>query len=163
MERFDQVYSEHFNLVLSCTIRCIGRRDVAEEIVADAFLEFFRRIDQVKDAQLPAWLIRVAKNRAIDYWRKHSLEERSIKKVGSVSLLENEKVRNAKAMAETLLRSQALKPVHRMCLVLCYYFGMDRVEIAELTGMSENQVKGYLQYARTLLRNEFGDTRAAVS
>jgi RNA polymerase sigma-70 factor (ECF subfamily) len=53
-----------------------------------------------------------------------------------------------------LRESKSLKPVHRACLILRYVHGMNRDEIARRLGLTETQVKGHLQYARTLLRRE---------
>ena len=53
-----------------------------------------------------------------------------------------------------LAESKVLKPVHQACLILRYVHGMTRVEIAERLGLSDTQVKGHLQYARTILRAE---------
>ena len=54
----------------------------------------------------------------------------------------------------SLLRTAGLKPVHRVCLILRYVYGMERGEIARETGLSEVQVKGHLQYGRHLLRKQ---------
>lgn len=51
-----------------------------------------------------------------------------------------------------LAEVKTLKPVHRACLILRYVHDMTRDEIAARLGLSETQVKGHLQYARTLLR-----------
>jgi RNA polymerase sigma-70 factor (ECF subfamily) len=51
-------------------------------------------------------------------------------------------------------RNPALKPIHRLCIVLRYVHGMTREEIGRKAGLTENQVKGHLQYALTLLRRE---------
>ena len=48
----------------------------------------------------------------------------------------------------------SLKPVHRACILLRYLHGMSRREIAARTGLDENQVKSYLQYAIKLLKKE---------
>ena len=53
-----------------------------------------------------------------------------------------------------LLENKALKPVHRVCLILRYVHGMSREEIAIRLGMTDNQVKGTLQYALELLRQQ---------
>jgi RNA polymerase sigma-70 factor (ECF subfamily) len=53
-----------------------------------------------------------------------------------------------------LFESKALKPVHRICLVLRYAHEMTVTEIADRLGLSEVQVKGHLQYARVLLRKQ---------
>ena len=48
--------------------------------------------------------------------------------------------------------------MHRACLILRYVHGMSRAEIARELGLNDNQVKGHLQYALTLLRREFEKT-----
>jgi RNA polymerase sigma-70 factor (ECF subfamily) len=53
-----------------------------------------------------------------------------------------------------LLDSKALKPMHRVCLILKYVHGLSREEIAGKLGLTDNQVKGNLQYALELLREE---------
>ena len=57
------------------------------------------------------------------------------------------------------MNNKALKPVHRVCLILRYVHGMERGEIARETGLSETQVKGHLQYGRRLLRQQLGASR----
>jgi RNA polymerase sigma-70 factor (ECF subfamily) len=44
--------------------------------------------------------------------------------------------------------------VHRACLILRYVHGLERTAIAARLGLTENQVKGHLQYAHQLLRKE---------
>jgi RNA polymerase sigma-70 factor (ECF subfamily) len=62
----------------------------------------------------------------------------------------------APAFEHWLLESKDLKPVHRTCLMLRYVHGMTRADIAAQTGLSETQVKGYLQYGLELLRKTYG-------
>ena len=147
METFDDVYRRHLPAVLRTAARVVGRRDVAEEITADAFLELYRQFDRIDLDRLPGWLLTVVRNRGIDYWRKHQ-NERPL-------------VHDAPAPAVTLepaqgpvslFGHQALKPVHRICLVLRYEHGLSREEIAKRLGLTDTQVRGHLQYALTLLR-----------
>ena len=53
--------------------------------------------------------------------------------------------------------------MHRSCLILRYVEGLTRAEIAQTTGLTENQVKGYLQYALTLVRKTYGQTRGRTA
>ena len=53
-----------------------------------------------------------------------------------------------------LAETKALKPIHRAVLILRYVHGMDRTEIGRRLRLTENQVKGHLQYALTILRRE---------
>ena len=135
--------------VFRYAFQCVGRRDVAEDITSEVFLVLYRNLEGLDHSQLPAWLFTVAKNRARDYWRHQQVEQRYsesavMEPVSSPQL----------PLERMLLESTVLKPVHRVCLSLRYLYGMTLEEIARQTGLSELQVKGHLQYARQLLRNQ---------
>jgi len=72
MEEFEKLYRKYLDTVFRCAFRCVGRREIAEEITADAFLALYRNLDRVEEAQLPA----VVRNRATDYRRHCAVEER---------------------------------------------------------------------------------------
>lgn len=153
MADFDEVYRTHGRAVFRYAVRVVGRRDVAEELTNDAFLALFRAFHTIDTTQLPKWLFTVVRNRATDYWRRATLEQRYL------ADLPREPVSEARGrVVEWLDATPALKPVHRACLILRYVHGLERVEIAARLGLSENQVKGYLQYARELLRRQLLDT-----
>jgi len=147
-EEFEELYRRHLDAVFRYAWKCVGRREIAEEITADAFLALYHHADRVRSAELPAWLLTVVKNRAIDYWRRQAVERRYVNSTTPA-------VEAPAAMDEgRLFDSRVLKPVHRTCLILRYAHGMDRREIAEYTGLTEDRVKSYLQYARHLLRTQ---------
>jgi RNA polymerase sigma-70 factor (ECF subfamily) len=144
---FEAAYNEHFQSVFRFALRHTGRRHWAEDITSDTFLALYRNRQNVEEAQLPAWLFTVARNRAIDYWRQRSKEEAF---EGA-----NERLSQGSAdwsSFQELLGHRSLKPVHRVCLVMRFVHGMSREEIARETGLKESQVKGHLQYALKLLR-----------
>lgn len=148
MGEFDEIYGKHAAAVFRYALRCVGRRDVAEDITSEVFLALYRNMTAVDTSQLPAWLFAVAKNKAADYWRRADVEQRYRE-----SLPSNETV--WEPFLERWLRdSDALKPVHRACLILRYLHGMTREEIARRLALTDNQVKGHLQYALTILRRE---------
>jgi RNA polymerase sigma-70 factor (ECF subfamily) len=152
MTDFDEVYRTHVSAVFRYAVRVVGRRDVAEELTNDAFLALFRSIDTIDTTQLPRWLFTVVRNRATDYWRRAVLEQRHI-----VDLKDDPPSETPGTVLEWLDATPALKPVHRACLILRYVHGLERAEIAARLGLSETQVKGYLQYARQLLRKQLID------
>lgn len=148
MSTFEDVYEKYANAVFRYACRCVGRRDVAEDITSEVFLAFHRNMEGLDLDQLPAWLFSVAKNRAVDYWRRAQVEHRYL------NTLPPAETRWQPPLESWLARIKGLKAVHRACLILRYVHGMTRLEIAQRTGLSEIQVKGHLQYARTILRRE---------
>ena len=147
---FDDVYRRHLATVLRAASRAVGRRDVAEEITADAFLELHRQFDRIEADRLPGWLITVVRNRAIDYWRRQQLERRFVEQAGVLPAVES--AATEVDSGNGLLEHPSLKPVHRACLSMRYEHGMTRDEIGVRLGLSETQVRGHLQYGLTLLR-----------
>jgi len=147
MATFDDVYRLHLSAVLRTAARAVGRRDVAEEITADAFLELYRQFDRIDVERLPGWLLTVVRNRAIDYWRRQQTE-----RVLGPAAASPESVGPVEPNDQDLFAHPALKPVHRVCLVLRYQQGLTREEIAMRLGLTDTQVRGHLQYALTLLR-----------
>ena len=150
MSAFDEIYRHHFDGVFRFTTRLVGRRDIAEEITAETFLELYQRMDAIDVSQLPAWLFTVARHRAVDYWRRRAVEERFHTAIGSSYPVSED----PRPDGLNLFDHHALKPVHRLCLKLRYVYGMTLAEIANTTGLSETQAKGHLQYARHLLRKQ---------
>ena len=147
METFEFVYRKYRNPVLRFAIQCVGRREVGEELTAEAFLELHRHWSSIDTSRLPSWLFTVVKNRAADHWRRMELERNYV--YSGVSPAEYKPEPSL-----GLFNNPALKPVHKVCLTLRYVHEMSVAEIAERLSLSEMQVKGHLQYARGLLRKE---------
>jgi RNA polymerase sigma-70 factor (ECF subfamily) len=149
MGEFEALYRAHVQAVFRFALRCVTKRELAEDLTSDAFLALYHNLDRVDGSRLPAWLFTVVRNRARDYWRRQAVEQRYLQS------LEEPIASEPHPLERWMLESADLKPVHRTCLMLRYAHGMTRAEIASRTGLSEMQVKGYLQYALELLRKAY--------
>jgi RNA polymerase sigma-70 factor (ECF subfamily) len=148
MTEFDALYRQHVEAVFRYAMRTVGRADLAEDLVAEAFLELHKRFQTIRLQELPAWLFVVVRNRAVDHWRRQQRERQHL------ATLEAEPSVEPRTFDPWWLRIPGLKPIHRVCLHLRYVHDYDRADIARATGLSETQVKGHLQYARQLLRQQ---------
>lgn len=146
METFEEVYQQYVEPVFRFVYQRVGRRDVAEDITSETFLKLHQNWPRIDRKQLPGWLFTVARNAAAMYWRHQSVERRYLAEAGPPAASE------LQGPPGWLFENPALKPVHRVCLILRYVHDMDRSEIARHTGLTENQVKSCLQYARELLK-----------
>jgi RNA polymerase sigma-70 factor (ECF subfamily) len=152
MGEFDDLYEANVAAVFRYALKCVGRRDVAEDITSEVFFALYRHLDLLDRSQVRGWLFTVAKNCAIDYWRRTQIEQRYLDAAPRAES-------PPEALAEGWLReAKTLKPIHRACLILHYVHGMERAEIAKRLGLSETQVKGQLQYALAILRREWQKT-----
>ena len=157
MGTFEEVYRQHVQVVFRVALRSVGRRDLADDLTSEAFLALWRNFEGIDQSQLPAWLIAVVRNRARDWWRRQQLEDRYIAQAIEQPVAHAPPMEEP-SMEAWILECADLKPVHRTCVMLRYVHGMTRGEIASALSLSENQVKGNLQYALTLLRKAHGRT-----
>jgi len=148
-DAFETLYRQHVQSVYRFALRCVSRKELAEDLTSEAFLALFRNLDHIDVSRLPAWLLTVVRNRARDHWRRQVVEDRY------AGELVAESQPGEPPLERWLLESKDLKPVHRTCLMLRYVYGMTRAEIAAKTGLGEMQVKGYLQYGLEVLRRSY--------
>jgi RNA polymerase sigma-70 factor (ECF subfamily) len=150
---FESLYREHVQAVYRFALSITRRKDVAEDLTSEAFLALNREMASIDPSQLPAWLLTVVRNRARNLWRHQLVEERyAIESTPPVT----RSAPPASALEEWILEGAGLKPVHRLCVMLRYVYGMTRAEISAETGLTDIQVKGHLQYALSLLRKAHG-------
>lgn len=151
MGSFESAYQRHFASVFRFAMSVTGRRDVAEDLTAEAFLELHRHADAIALDQLPAWLFVVVRNRARDLWRRQQVEQRHV-----AWLAEHQPSAVLPTTTPHWVSEAGLKPVQRVCLELHYVWGYTVSEVAARLGLTEGQVKGHVQRALRHLRETEG-------
>lgn len=147
MDSFETVYRQHFASVFRLAMSLVGRRDLAEDLTADSFLELHRHFGRIQLDQLPAWLFVVVRNAARDHWRRERVRERHARWVGAAP---PPFVRPPSG--PLWCTDDRLAAKQRICLELHYVWGYTVAEIAGRLGLTDGQVKGHLQRAREVLR-----------
>ena len=71
-EALEQLYDRHASLVMGVAFRITSDRALAEEIVQDVFWRVWRQADRFdkERGQFGSWLTSIARNMAIDSWRR---------------------------------------------------------------------------------------------
>src|SRR6187399_2193124 len=70
-QAFATLVRSHQGSVFSIGLRMLSRRDAAEDLAQDVFLQLYRRLDSIESLEhLGFWLRRVAANLAIDWLRR---------------------------------------------------------------------------------------------
>jgi len=149
-EEFEALYRQHADSMFRYALRCVSRRDLAEEITSDAFLALYRCREKPEAGRVAPWLFTTVRNLATDQWRRKAVEQRYLNTV------QEPVAQPQMVFSESVLADPALKPEHRACLILRYVQGRERNEIAQLTGLTDNQVKSCLQYGLVILRKLLG-------
>lgn len=130
----------------------------AEDVTQHVFAKLMRVIGKYQEREVPflAWLLRVARNVAVDHMRQQRLvpveEVRGTETLDCVGPRPIEELKDALA---TLHKDQ------REVLVLRHFAGLSPTEIATLTGRTEGSIHGLHHRGRRALRAELIDRGVA--
>src|SRR5687767_749754 len=70
-DAFASLVRAHQGSVFSIGLRMLNRRDAAEDLAQDVFLQLYRKLESIESVEhLGFWLRRVAANLAIDWLRR---------------------------------------------------------------------------------------------
>ena len=155
-ELFERVYGHVYPIIYRVVLRVTGRYDVTDELCQEAFIKYYERIDRFPDTeQAKYWLIRVAKNLALNAVKRSSRERRAYGRVfhepqPDVPSGEDRVVRT-ESEAEVHDALQQLPPKLRSVLVLKEYGQLNYKEIGSILGITEGNVKVRVFRAREQL------------
>ncbi|MGH2417223.1 MAG: RNA polymerase sigma factor [Candidatus Limnocylindria bacterium] len=167
-EALGELYDRHASVALATALRVVGGRDEAEDVVHDAFVAVWTKIDRFDAARgaLRGWLMTVVRNRAIDRVRARRVtvdiddaDERALLRTGPNPTWEDAIRR---ASADDLRAALADLPVEQLrAIELAYFEGYTYREVAELTGVPAGTANGRLRLALSKLRDSLAGTTAA--
>jgi RNA polymerase sigma-70 factor (ECF subfamily) len=147
----------HTRKVFGLAYRFTGRADEAEDLTQEVFVKVYQTLHKYREADGPfgAWLMAVARNHAIDHYRR-GRQERARRKEDPV-VLETAPAREEHPIAG-LEREERARLVHRglralppdlrLPLILCDLQGLSYDEIATSLGVPLGTVKSRINRAR---------------
>ncbi|MBK9711199.1 MAG: sigma-70 family RNA polymerase sigma factor [Kouleothrix sp.] len=156
------IYDRYGRLVYSIALRIVGDRESAEEVVQDVFQAVWQSAGSFQPSgNFSAWLIGIARHRAIDATRSRRHRSRAREE-----LLDDDRVAGVsdRSMDEMVLRSvvrtalDRLPPSQRQAIELAYYGGLTHIEIAarlgEPVGTVKSRMRMGMQRLREILKGE---------
>lgn len=147
------LYEEFYGYCMSVSLRFGESREEAKEIVHDAFLKAFNKLDSVEKAEsFKPWLRRIVVNTSIDYYRKnaHTTHHLDVAEHDTSDLSEDVL---ARLSAEDIHAAIAqLPPAYRMAFTLYAVEGYKHEEIGQKLGISIGASKSNLSKARAKLQ-----------
>jgi RNA polymerase sigma-70 factor (ECF subfamily) len=163
-----ELYDRYGRLVYALILRVVRDGGIAEDLVQETFLRVWNRV-QGFDAErggLGAWLLAVARNRAIDYLRSAAGRMRNAVEVPETDhpalfadmekeLFNSDRVRRVRTALEKLSANQ------RAVIELAYFEGLSQAEMAEKMGEPLGTVKTWVRTALKSLRDELGTAVSA--
>jgi RNA polymerase sigma-70 factor (ECF subfamily) len=185
-----ELYDRHVDAVHAAAFRLLGDRQAAEDVVQEVFLTLWNRADRFDPAlgSLPAWLLTIARNRAVDRLRAAGRRPRLVSippaagedepDAAALERLAAERgilgwagsadadPEAALELAETgaaLRRTLAALPeTERTAILLAYHDGLTQSEIAARLGWPLGTVKTRTRRALARLRDALGPEFAPV-
>lgn len=146
------------DLVRKAAIKFLGKNymDWVDDITQDVLLKALLNLHKFNDAKgsLESWLYTMTRNTCFDFMAKkaNSLNNISLDEV-SFSLCEEDQIFNSKDLRKKLRYAlDRLSEMDRTLLVLRYFFQSSGREIAQLTGVAENQVAVRMIRAKERMR-----------
>lgn len=168
-EAMAELYDRFGRLSYSVIVGIVHDSGTAEDLMQETFLRVWNRV-QAFDSErgsLGAWLLAVARNRAIDYVRsagaRMSLNCFELEERDHPSLFVNmEQDLWAKDEARRVRDAMArLNENQRKVVELAYYEGLSQTEMAERLGQPLGTVKTWARTALRLLRDEMNRVATA--
>jgi RNA polymerase sigma-70 factor (ECF subfamily) len=130
-----ELYDRHFRLLFGLILRIIRDRSEAEEILQEVFVLVWTRAETYNVSIGPpaAWLVRVARNRAIDRLRANNVRLRAVESAPEPEPAESPESRASlseqqRAVARAL---ESLPVDQRVLIEQAYFLGLTQSELAE--------------------------------
>jgi RNA polymerase sigma-70 factor (ECF subfamily) len=148
------LFDRYSGMVYSVALRVLNDTGQAEDVMQDIFIQIWKKPSAFVSGRgsLGAWLVVVARNRAIDALRRRRPTD-SVEDVvlASSTDLGAEAERNT-MMEKVRAYMQQLPPEQRKSVEMAYFEGLSHSEIAEKTGDPLGTVKTRIRLALITLR-----------
>ncbi len=160
-EDFALVYENNYALIMQVVYHIVFSLDVAEDLTQETFERFYvKNMSFSSEDDAKYWLLRVAKNLALNYARRSKREKDMVEKVKAMP---KEKIADA---PNDVIVSEESKDVRdailslpenlRLALQLKEFSGLDYKAIGRILGISETNVKVRIHRARKKLEQTLG-------
>lgn len=157
---FEVVYDRHSGAAFSLAYRMCGARQLAEEVVQEAFLSIWRsgaRYDRGRGS-VRTWILGITHHRAIDVLRRgvvqdrHRASDEGIEERFEATDRTDVEVARREEALEVRGALEDLPDEQRRAIELAYYGGFSQSEIAEMLSVPIGTVKGRMRLGMEKMR-----------
>jgi RNA polymerase sigma-70 factor (ECF subfamily) len=153
-----ELYDRHSRLLYGLILKIVKDRGEAEETLQEVFVQVWSKADtyNVQLGTPIAWLVRIARNRAIDRLRATSVRVRTAEATPLPPPVETPEARASMTEQErAVARALAALPLDQRQLIECAYFaGLTQSELAARFGLPLGTVKTRVRTGMMTLRRD---------
>ncbi|HHP7240926.1 MAG TPA: RNA polymerase sigma factor [Cyclobacteriaceae bacterium] len=171
-EAFEELLNKHKNRVFTTIYLIVKDQYIAEDLLQETLIKAINTINSGRyneEGKFLPWILRIAHNLAIDYFRKEKRYPTIVMEDGSnlFNKLEfsEESSESAQVKKDTYATLkyfiQELPESQKEVLIMRHYMQMSFQDIAEATGVSINTALGRMRYALINLRKKMENTDIA--
>ena len=147
-----RLYDQYSKAMYNLAYRILNKREDAEDILQEAFVECFRNLDSFRfESTFGAWLKKIIVNKCLNHIKKKKIDLTLCETLPTTIYEEEEEV-----IYETrkIFKSIELLPDgYRIILTLYLLEGYDHSEISQILGISESTSKSQYSRAKEKLKN----------
>ncbi|MEE4197712.1 MAG: RNA polymerase sigma factor [Bacteroidales bacterium] len=153
VDQYNKSVDLYADAVYRFMLKNIRQPDEAKDIVQDTYEKLWVRAADVSFEKVKAYLFSTAYHTMIDKIRKNKRIS-SVEEYGGLDPLHDEQYSDLNEVLHEALNK--LPNIQRSVILLRDYEGYSYQEIAEITGLSESQVKVYIYRGRRALKEYIG-------
>ncbi|MFE5141277.1 RNA polymerase sigma factor [Streptomyces fagopyri] len=162
-QAFTILMRRHSHSLLALALHTLGNLQDAEDAVQDAFISAWRRLPEFRHASaFSTWMYRITVNRCLNSLRRRPapVPLNTVAEPAAGTGSSPAQVAEEDALADALAEALGnLEPRQRVCWVLRELQGLSYGQIAQVTGTSEQTVRGRLYRARRSLKEMMASWR----
>ena len=162
----ETLYDRHASTVLAVSLKVIGDRAAAEDVLQETFWRVWRSAStyQPQRGSFTGWLFRIARNLAIDLYRRRNVQplemivtdnnDSILDQVADPNMDVAEQAQSTFKNRQVRKALVSLPQVQRQVIEMAYFHGMTRQEIAEVTGEALGTIHTRARLGLQKLREE---------
>ena len=153
-----ELYDRHNRLLFGLILRILRHRSDAEEVLQEVFVLVWTRAETYNVAlgSPAAWLVRIARNRAIDRLRANTVRLRAVESAPAAANVDNPEAQ-ATASEQQRVVARALESLpsdQRTLIEEAYFLGMTQSELADKFKLPLGTVKTRIRAGMQALRQQ---------
>ena len=153
-----ELYDRHNRLLFGLILRILRHRSDAEEVLQEVFVLVWTRAETYNVAlgSPAAWLVRIARNRAIDRLRANAVRLRAVESAPAAANVDNPEAQ-ATASEQQRVVARALESLpadQRTLIEEAYFLGMTQSELADKFKLPLGTVKTRIRAGMQALRQQ---------